>query len=1142
MAKAKYIDTDEIAAQLEGELAPNATLSNVLRFLGRPAFAARSLLRGDLEGAGRNVAQFFLDLPGGFLNRNWSLAHLVPGNETGDLTTWQQRPEFEDLLKSWGGEVPTSAGGRFAANLLGGILTDPLTPLTFGGGGVARGALQGLGREAAASTLMQGLQGTRAGRGILAGLDAAAEPAAALERALGLSAGKLGTTTALEEGQLLEQLVKGGQLVDPTALRVGERALVPDIWPKLGSMTAPGLAYQGLKRVSPASAEGVAKLAGDAWDFVKGNFYDRKLAGHVPEGLRQSAVDSAVETSFRQGEARRGAAAAAQTVPEGELQEIGRRMTALQDEWAERSFGKGARERAPIELELQARLEQGLSPAAVEAVRSWQGFAKTSLGKLREVEKAKAWRSLFDFEDADAIAAAGRARGLDEAGAQALATDVQQAQALLRGAGAEGAERARELAKVADELERQARFVAQDAAAYRARVRPGDEASSMTAAAAEGDAARAAKAATEARDRANAAAQGVGREDAEKALGELRGRLAERGIGLDADSPFYFPRQLRDEVAEKLPRGAGLFQASSGVKTVFQKRRKYETAEDLAKAIREATGDVPAGQLAGGEDLAAAATELAGARGIDDVLETNLAKVWLRYGEKVASVIGRGMLEREAKKIGARYGLEATELDRYVARQFDPLEKAGAKPIALQALLRTANKYYKPALTVQLQNPSFHVGNAISNVVQTGLDADLGGLEGAKALLGLIRNAPAIRAGAKIGLDADQAQLLMRASDGDQAARAAIAELQVGKLKGDELLRLVDGVIGGRAAGSADLFDSIGMAQKLGIARSDATALGRAWDWWTDLGTRTGNYIEHSFRVHALLALLAKGVAPTKAVQRVNRIYVDYTLNSALERGLRDALPFVKYSMSILPPAAEGLARRPGGVLAQVLRTAQGEMDREPQGVLPEGITGRVSIPLGGMSYLSGLRLPQEGAAGLVDSLPIPGQGLGERLDQLLAQAQPLAKAPFEIATGEKLGTDMPWGAGRPRVPGFLPELPGERRRVGAEGEAVRELPGWLGEAIAASPLSRFASTIRVLADEQRPLLDRVTQVVVGPRKVTLDERQATARALTRYFERLAAKGDVVAIRRWWPRIEKGELPEELRAALEADEALKKAR
>lgn len=94
------------------ETEKSGLFSSILDWISTPGFAVRNLLRGDLQGAARNG----LDGAGDLLDA------ILPGDWIPHVSRPQDKPQTSDLL---GGME--EGWGKFAVNLVGDTLTDPLT-------------------------------------------------------------------------------------------------------------------------------------------------------------------------------------------------------------------------------------------------------------------------------------------------------------------------------------------------------------------------------------------------------------------------------------------------------------------------------------------------------------------------------------------------------------------------------------------------------------------------------------------------------------------------------------------------------------------------------------------------------------------------------------------------------------------------------------------------------------------------------------------------------------------------------------------------------------------------------------------------------------------------------------------------------
>lgn len=111
-----------------------SALGSFLQWIDRPGQVVRNVLRGDLGAAGRQAVDFLGDTADAFL----------PGDLIGETTTRGDYLQFSDLV---GGEdLPWYL--KLPLDVAGGVVTDPLSLLTFGGSGAASAVARGV-RQAA---------------------------------------------------------------------------------------------------------------------------------------------------------------------------------------------------------------------------------------------------------------------------------------------------------------------------------------------------------------------------------------------------------------------------------------------------------------------------------------------------------------------------------------------------------------------------------------------------------------------------------------------------------------------------------------------------------------------------------------------------------------------------------------------------------------------------------------------------------------------------------------------------------------------------------------------------------------------------------------------------------------------------------
>lgn len=104
-----------------------SAFESFLRFVGRPGFAVRNILKGNWQGAARQLADIPLDV----------LDAALPGDILPEISLKEEDfPEFSDVV---GGMKPGI--GKIAVDIAGGIATDPLT---FFGGPIISAAGKGI--------------------------------------------------------------------------------------------------------------------------------------------------------------------------------------------------------------------------------------------------------------------------------------------------------------------------------------------------------------------------------------------------------------------------------------------------------------------------------------------------------------------------------------------------------------------------------------------------------------------------------------------------------------------------------------------------------------------------------------------------------------------------------------------------------------------------------------------------------------------------------------------------------------------------------------------------------------------------------------------------------------------------------------
>lgn len=1075
----------------------DSVLNAVGRFLSRPGFAVRSLLAGDVPAAGKNLAQMALDFPtGGFLNRSLSLGRLV--SDTGDITSARERYSTEDVLRAHGQAAPASALGKLALNFAGDIATDPLTYVTLGEGALAKAGLTGLTEAAAASRLMGALSKTSKGAEILAGIPKPTNIARAvgaseigsvrgLEAALGLARGGLNNLDAAGSAKVVAEAVKRGLIEEPGALRVLGKPVVSDVFAKLGKATAPGVAYAAARRVAPEATEKVGQALGRAWNFAGREFLDRTIAGlDVPLGssARRAAAEGNIEANFKASILEKVGARIRSIVPDDARRaDLGKVLHAASDEFMATAYGKRYAERKAVADAIQAKIEAGLPENEVQAVRIFMGETAKARHELR-AKGVWSGRGKYIHDDDNTLTALQHAVQAQEAKLADLG-----AKKAFTGSTAYDSE-----IKAVTKARRRARKVLAD---YEKAVKLFAENPPKSAA------------------------------HAERKLGLAAARLRKAGIGLEIDNPFYIPRQLRDEVASAMPRGVALGSSRPGVKTAVLRRRDYATVQEWLESIAEAAKK----EGAGGSELARVLEEAAGVGGqIGDVAETDIAKLMVRYGDQIGTSLGRQHLLNRMKELGVEHDPGAVQ---YMRQVWGGIGRRDAVTDWIAAF----NRKFKPAQTVIW--PSYHLRNLVGAIAQTMLDPDLGLLDGFSAALRVVTDLPALKLSKPLGVSPDNAVAFMRAAAGDAESVRHVSKLTIAGRDGADVFKgLVGGVLS-NAAGEADLFESVSMAQRIGAPVNGGPLA--AYETWKRAGYSLAQHVENTMRTHAYLKLIGKGVDPTDAAVRVNKAFVDYRTQGKLDRIVRDVFPFIRFQVAMTPEVAKAAAMRPGGPAMQFLRVSQNLAEDRPaeeQVALPDYMRRGFRLPVGDGTYLGSLGLPQESGAQLIESA-----FAGEQARQTLAGLSPIIRFPAEKAIGRSFFTGNEFGSDR-RAPAFARFMPGLTREfTSRSGDTYIEVPGWVNELVKALPTARFQSAFESVMDSEKPAISKLAKLLLGVSTVTPDQERGVARAVARHFSRLYAQGKAGEARQHWARVADGEdVPEGLAEAVKAEVSLRKGK
>lgn len=251
-------------------------------------------------------------------------------------------------------------------------------------------------------------------------------------------------------------------------------------------------------------------------------------------------------------------------------------------------------------------------------------------------------------------------------------------------------------------------------------------------------------------------------------------------------------------------------------------------------------------------------------------------------------------------------------------------------------------------------------------------------------------------------------------------------------------------------------------------------------------GAKVNQLVEWMNRVPLYLYLTEKkGWDKFRAAMEVKKLHFDYGDLTEFERTyMKRVFPFYTFSRKVAPLLAQQLAERPGGIIAQSIKTPARQ--RSDLAIAPDYVSETMALPAGTLPdgsqrYVTGFGMPWE------DPLSFLGGGVRGGLLEGASRMNPLTKAPIEWMTNQTLFQKGPAG-GRP-----LEDLDPTLGRIisnikqAVTGEETPHAKPLLGSqalefAVANSPLTRFATTARQMTDQRKLGLGGAVNLLTGMR------------------------------------------------------------
>ena len=444
-------------------------------------------------------------------------------------------------------------------------------------------------------------------------------------------------------------------------------------------------------------------------------------------------------------------------------------------------------------------------------------------------------------------------------------------------------------------------------------------------------------------------------------------------------------------------------------------------------------------------------------------------------------------------------------------RRVDP-DAIARLPEVIRYKWKGVNWFVKAPLTTMPQNPGYHIRNHVSSTIMARL-AD--GIEvGFSEILQAIPYTNMIKGLDGLLPDPNHVATFIKAAEGDDAALAALSGVMVGNFKAEDVAHKLRAIVG---ASPSDLMLSMDELLDMRNAKFRSSPYTAA----VAAGEKIASHTEDTFRVSAYLSLIRKGVDPTEAHRRVQRTFVDYGRQSAIERGARDVMPFVRFSIGAAA-WTEDLARKPRFLTPFARMQASGEREAGG-GQLPESLRGTLSIPMGEGSYLSSLGMPQEAAFSLLGGITQGGEGVRKNL---LGSMHPAIRLPAEAATnrsfffGDEFGTYRQAPAWAPGAATQTVPLP--------DGRSREEWSGNVNAVLGALPTSRVLGMIDTFLTGRKQWYEKLITMTTGARIRKVDAKRALAEAIRSELQDAVDAGQIGVAEHMWLRLGEGDAPPEV--------------
>jgi len=225
--------------------------------------------------------------------------------------------------------------------------------------------------------------------------------------------------------------------------------------------------------------------------------------------------------------------------------------------------------------------------------------------------------------------------------------------------------------------------------------------------------------------------------------------------------------------------------------------------------------------------------------------------------------------------------------------------------------------------------------------------------------------------------------------------------------------------------------------------------------------------VEVMNRATAMIGWMRQGVNPAEAGARAKFMHVDYDNLSQFEKSyMRRLIPFYGFNKNMATYVAKNLYETPGGGLSQAIQATNA--GRSDDTYIPDYVGEGAAIPNPFTSkegnYITNLGLMHEGPLSMFSIGTGPAASLERTTQKILAQTNPMIKAPLEWATGKSMYT------GRDFKDLYQYPIPNTGNK---ELQMVNQF-------LMTSPAGRMLTISRKLGDERKSIGEKALNTLTG--------------------------------------------------------------